>query len=162
MSITLRPKWGTDGDDFLFAKKQSAHAWIFGLEGNDQIEDLNKFGKVQGQQDWYDGGEGNDLLISHAGWDKLEGDLGNDYLAVEKMLDNTSSLRMIGGKGDDTAIIVTDDLELLDFDTEKKQQWVDAGDFKVKLNGVEHVDYMTSEEFADFKATWNTDSDVLL
>jgi len=153
MSRTISLFIGSTSDDFIFTDDRATIAW--GRAGNDVIEDAKADGTVDLGWDRLWGNAGNDLIITHAGRDILGGGGGDDTLVVDKALGDLATVRLRGGSGDNTAIIVTDDPTLQDFDNTKSRLTLDLGDHQVHLNRIQRVDFMTAEEFAAFKEGFN-------
>lgn len=151
---------GSSADDFLFTGSRN-HTIVWGRDGNDVIEDQKADGTIDLGRDYLWGNYGDDLLITHAGRDILGGGDDNDTLVVDKRLGDLANVRLRGGSGDNTAIIVTDDASLLDHDVLTKKEVIDVDGYQVKLHRVQHVDFMTAEEFAEFKADWHQPVDTL-
>jgi hypothetical protein len=151
--------FGSSKDDFLFTRDDGAQTAVFGSAGADVIEDQSEAGVIDKGRDFLWGNFGDDLLITHAGRDVLGGGDDNDTLVADRIGPNTSFLdnktaTLRGGSGDNTAIIVTDDPTFLDREVTAKDEVIDMGDYDVKLHRIQHLDFMTADEFAVFQENW--------
>jgi Ca2+-binding RTX toxin-like protein len=155
--------FGTAKAEFLYTGIYPASV-VYGMDGNDVIEDQTVDGALDSGADYFYGNYGNDVLISHAGADVLGGGDGKDTLVVDKQLDDTKTVTLRGGSGNNTAVIVTEDPSHQDFNLPGKDRVLHIDGYDVKLHRIQHVDFMTADEYADFKAGWDQHAaaDVLI
>lgn len=98
--MAIKTLYGTAGDDVIVHYRTSDYR-IFGLGGNDRIEDFYLSWAVS-TDDFFFGGRGNDTLTSFKGSDVLHGGQGDDTL---KVFAHDGRTVLKGGDGADKAFL---------------------------------------------------------
>lgn len=130
---------GSFGDDILYTSQYRTSVW--GLLGDDTIEDMSKTGEIDSGRDFLYGNYGDDIIITHAGRDVLGGGDGDDHL----ISDNASNIKISGGSGYDVVTLIVDDPSLYADHDLTGDEIIDLGGHVAKLHKVERVEFVGSD-----------------